>query len=141
MNKTFSLSGLPLAIAGVVIREFAEGSDVVALDFANEPWEMQQDYLSSIAIEKPCRKATLTVKLAQGAPENEQLYQKHLACLAGGRPWIPVSFFDANGTSYLTCQGIFGKVPKQGFGTAASPLEWTFTLDVPVEAFNLGQNL
>lgn len=140
MIRTFTMNHLATTIGNVSIREWAKGEGV-SFEFDGEDSTIEQGNCdASILIQTANNVGTLTVRLNQGAAENDALSRQRNICRASGILKLPFSVVDVDGTSLITGQCAYKKPAGLKRGDSANPSEWTFSCEVDPEGYNVGMN-
>lgn len=140
MVRLFSLDRATVTIGSITMREFADGGGVVKLDLDGEDAAFTQAWGAVLAVKKNNRIGKLTIKLAQGAAENDSLSQKRAEVDATGLIRLPFAVLDQNGTTRATGTALFGKIAPIEWGSEGGSCEWAFPVAVDTPALVVGQN-
>jgi len=140
MLRTFTMKHLCVTVGSVTIREWAKGEGV-SFEFDGEDSVIEQGNCdASILIQTANNAGKLTIRLNQGAPENDTLSRQRNTCRASGVLKLPFSIIDVDGTSMITGQCAYGKPAGLKRGDSANPSEWQFIAEVTPEEYTVGQN-
>lgn len=140
MVRLFSLDRATVTIGSIIVREFADGGGAVKLELDGEDGGFTQAWGAVLAVKKLNKIGKLTLKIAQGAAENDALSRKRAEVDATGLIRLPFSVQDQNGTTMATGTCLFGKVAAIEWGTEGSSGEWTFPVAIDPPALVVGQN-
>lgn len=139
--QMFSLPNVTVQVGSILFKDFASGEGAVKIGLDGEDFKLEQGGAEVIAIQVPNRTGKLTIKLKQGARENDAVSARRQAACATGQPREPFFIFDSNGSTCFSGTAVPAKPAGWGGGDSATANEWEWALEVDYANYYVGSNL